>query len=110
MQSGERLQAWSEPNAIVDALAWSPNGAVLISGGSDGSVRWWDAQYGKCLVLRQGHQGAVQSLSVCPDGRRLSSCGDDNTIQVWISRAANNCRSCGGTGLTSASISPVSEE
>ena len=83
MQSGEHLQAWSEPNAIVDALAWSPTGAVLVSGGSDGMLRWWDVQRGECLTLRQRHQGAVQSLSVCPDGRRLASCGDDNTIQVW---------------------------
>jgi WD40 repeat protein len=80
---GEHLQAWSEPNAIVDALAWSPTGEVLVSGGSDGSVRWWDVQRGKCLVLRQRHQGAVQSLSVCPGDWRLASCGDDNTIQVW---------------------------
>jgi WD40 repeat protein len=83
VQSGERLQVWSEPNAIVDTVAWSPTGEVLLSGGSDGSVRWWDVQHGKCLALRQGHQGAVQSLSVSPDGRRLASCGDDNTIQVW---------------------------
>ena len=34
-------------------------------------------------MLRQGHEGAVQSLSLHPDGRRLASCGDDNTIQVW---------------------------
>jgi WD40 repeat protein len=67
----------------VYALAWSPTGAVLISGGSDGSMRWWDLQSGECLAMRQGHQGVVQSLESSPDGRRLASCGDDNTIQVW---------------------------
>ena len=82
-QSGERLLALSEPNAIVNTLAWSATGAVLLSGDSDGSIRWWDTQNGKCLVLRQGHQGAVQSLSIHPDGQRLASCGDDSTIQVW---------------------------
>ncbi len=83
VQSGERLQSWSEPNAIVDALTWSRSGEVLLSGGSDGSLRWWDVQSGECLALRQGHQGAVQSLRASPDGRRLASCGDDNIIQVW---------------------------
>ncbi len=83
VQSGERLQGWSEPNAIVDALTWSRTGEVLLSGGSDGSLRWWDVQHGKCLALRQGHQGAVQALRASPDGRRLASCGDDNIIQVW---------------------------
>jgi WD40 repeat protein len=68
---------------IVDALAWGPTGAVLVSGGSDGNLRWWDVQHGECLALRQEHQGAVQSLRVSPDSQRLASCGDDNTIQVW---------------------------
>jgi WD40 repeat protein len=67
----------------VDALAWSPTGAVLVSGGGDGNLRWWDVQRGECLRVQKGHQGAVQSLSVSPDGKTLASCGDDNTIQVW---------------------------
>jgi WD40 repeat protein len=92
VQSGERLQSWSEPSTIVDALAWSPTGEVLLSGGSDGSMRWWDVQQGKCLARRQGHQGAVQSLRESPDGRRLASCGDDNTIQVWDLQSGEHLR------------------
>jgi WD40 repeat protein len=82
-QSGERLLAWSEPNMVVNALAWSRTESVLVSGGSDGSLRWWDVQHKECLVLRQEHQGAVQSLRLSPDNQRLASCGDDNTIQIW---------------------------
>ncbi len=33
--------------------------------------------------MREGHQGAVQSLRISPYGRRLASCGNDSTIQVW---------------------------
>jgi WD40 repeat protein/DNA-binding transcriptional regulator YiaG len=83
VSSGQRLQAWSEPGAIVYALAWSPNTSVLLSSGSDGSMRWWDVQSGECVAIRQGHQGAIQSLSVSPDGRRLASCGDDGAINIW---------------------------
>ena len=83
IQSEECLQILREPNAIVNTLAWSPTEAVLLSGSSDGSIRWWDTQHWKCLLSRQGHQGAVQSLSVRADGQRLASCGDDNTIQLW---------------------------
>ena len=82
-RSGERLQSWNEPNAIVDALAWSPIEAGLLSGDSDGNIRCWNTQSGKCVRVQKGHQGAVQSLTVSPDGKTLASCGDDNTIQLW---------------------------
>ena len=87
-----RLQAWSEPSAIVYTLAWSPTAAVLLSGGSDGSIRWWDVQSRECLALRQGHQGAVQSLRVSPDGRRLASCSDDGAINIWDLQSGEHLR------------------
>ncbi len=83
MQSGERLHALSEPGAVVYALAWSPTGVVLLSGGSDGMLRWWDLQRGECVRVRKAHQGVVQSLKLSPDGRLLASCGDDGAINVW---------------------------
>ena len=46
-------------------------------------LRWWDVQRGECVMMRQGHPGGVQSLRVSPDGRRLSSCGDDGAIRLW---------------------------
>jgi WD40 repeat protein len=56
---------------------------VLLSGGSDGMLRWWDLQLGECVRVRKAHQGAVQSLKSSPDGHRLASCGDDGVINVW---------------------------
>jgi WD40 repeat protein len=76
----------------VNALVWNAPGEVLVSGGSDGNLRWWDVQHGECLLLRQEHQGAVQSLRVSPDNQRLASCGDDNTVQVWNLESGEHLR------------------
>ena len=46
-------------------------------------LRWWDVQRGECLMMREAHQGAVQSLRISSDGHMLASCGDDSTIKVW---------------------------
>src|SRR5437667_8896929 len=68
---------------IVYTVAWGPIGAVLVSGGSDGMLRWWDRHSGECVQTRRAHQGTVQSLKVSPDGRSLASCGDDGALNVW---------------------------
>src|SRR5204862_523509 len=44
---------------------------------SDGNIRCWNTQSGKCVRVQKGHQGAVQSLTVSPDGKTLASCGDE---------------------------------
>jgi WD40 repeat protein len=81
--SGELLHTLSELSEIVYALAWSPTGTMLISGGSDGMLRWWDIERGKCVQTHHAHQGTVQSLKRSPDGRSLASCGDDGAISIW---------------------------
>ena len=68
---------------MVYAVAWSLDGTTLISGGSDGMLRWWDRQSGECLRAGRAHQGTVQQLQVSPDGSRLASCGDDGAINIW---------------------------
>jgi WD40 repeat protein len=64
-------------------VIWAPSGEGLISGGSDGRLRWWDVHSGQCLRVREAHQGTVQALKVSPDGSRLASCGDDGAIHLW---------------------------
>jgi WD40 repeat protein/DNA-binding XRE family transcriptional regulator len=83
VQSGERLYSLNEPNAMINAMAWSTTGAVLVSGDSDGMLRWWDLRNGECVRVRKAHLGVIQSLKRSPDGQKLASCGDDGALMLW---------------------------
>jgi WD40 repeat protein len=81
--SGERVRTLAEHPAEAFAVVWSPSGEGLVSGGSDGRLRWWDLQSGECVRVQEAHQGTVQALKRSPDGTRLASCGDDGAIRLW---------------------------
>src|SRR5438093_1883531 len=68
---------------VVSTLSWASSVELVVSGGSDGRLRWWDMQSGECMRVREAHQGAVQALKVSPDGSRLASCGEDGAINIW---------------------------
>jgi WD40 repeat protein len=67
----------------VNAAAWSPDGQLLATGGSDGSVRLW-APNGTLLSLLKGHTGPIEALAWSPAGRLLASASDDKTIRLWV--------------------------
>ncbi|MFL5702254.1 MAG: helix-turn-helix domain-containing protein [Ktedonobacteraceae bacterium] len=81
--SGAHVRDFVGHPGVVTAVAWGRSGELVVSGGSDGMVRWWEVESGKCVRVQQAHQGTVQALKVSPDGRRLASCGEDGAITLW---------------------------
>jgi WD40 repeat protein len=67
----------------VNALAYSPNGHHLASGGSDGTLRLWDAAIGLSVCVMEGHEGSVHSVAFSPNGHHLASGGSDGTLRLW---------------------------
>jgi|GEM_PF-3071535 len=68
--------------ATLRALAWSPDGARLISGDDDGALRVWSAE-GAPLASREASGGAVVRLAFSPDGRRLLTVQRSRQIVLW---------------------------
>jgi len=67
----------------VVTISVSADGKCLLTGGSDNTLRLWDAATGKCLRVFDGHTGNVRGAALAPDGKRILSAGDDSTVRLW---------------------------
>ncbi|MBS0266090.1 MAG: hypothetical protein JSS02_29430, partial [Planctomycetes bacterium] len=67
---------------VVGALAWSPQGDRLASGGPDSLVKVWDPIRGVEIGRMQGHSDYIFGLAWSPDGKQLASAGSDLAI-TW---------------------------
>jgi WD40 repeat protein len=79
----DSLHLFADPSRMVSAVAWGASDNLVISGGSDGCLRWWDVAQGECIRVIESHQGTVQAIRRSPDGTKLASCGDDGAIMLW---------------------------
>jgi WD40 repeat protein/beta-lactamase regulating signal transducer with metallopeptidase domain len=80
-----------QPNQI-EAVAFSPDGKLAISGGVGGVVFLWDVEKGKELRRFHGHFGAVYALDYALDGRHILSGGRDKTIRLWEVQSGREVR------------------
>lgn len=68
---------------FVCALAFAPQGDILVSGSADQYVRLWSLATGQMVHTLQGHTDAVLSVAFSPDGVLLASSSVDHTIRLW---------------------------
>ena len=67
----------------VRSVAFSPDGATLVSGSTDNTIRIWRLSDGQLLDTLEGHTSYVLSVAFSPDGSTLASGSADNTIRIW---------------------------
>ncbi|MFK5894519.1 MAG: WD40 repeat domain-containing protein [Pseudomonadota bacterium] len=71
-----------DSNAVY-ALAFSPDGHFLISGGQDKTVKIWDTKSWELKRVLQGHASNVETVIFSPDNQSLASGGTDGQIFLW---------------------------
>jgi WD40 repeat protein len=105
-RSGEVLRLIRGHTGTVADAAFSPDGAVIVTGSYDGTARTWEVATGRPLVTFAGHGSAVYAVAFSPDGTLVVSGSLDETARIWdAARAGNGRRSRGTTGSWQAPLS-----
>ncbi len=83
----------------VLSLAFSPDSHMLVSGGGNGELRWWDTVTqkeisppprqvgGQTVTSDFAHRQNIFALAFSPDGRYLVTGSEDNTARLWDTRS-----------------------
>ena len=65
------------------ALAVSPDGALIAVAGGTGAVEVLEARKGEPVATLKGHNGAVRAVAFAPDSGLLATGGADGTVRFW---------------------------
>ncbi|MFP4324195.1 MAG: WD40 repeat domain-containing protein, partial [Anaerolineales bacterium] len=82
LPSAELLAEYDEEFGAI-AMAFSPEGRYLATGGYSNSVYVWDAATGEEVTRLEGHSNYVFHVAFSKNGRWLASVGPDSPLHVW---------------------------
>lgn len=96
-----------ESTNSVFSVAYSPDGARLLTAGRDAQIRTWDVAADYALTgAVPAHMYTINHLAFSPDGQFLASCSLDKSIKLWdaatlaLLRVLDRARSAGhGTSV-----------
>jgi WD40 repeat protein len=77
-----RLIALFDHQVTVYGLAFSPDGARILTASWDKTAKLWDAASGQ-LIATFAHQGAVNTATFSPDCSQILTASADKTAKLW---------------------------
>lgn len=110
----DAIAKWTKHDGYVSAVVALKS--VVISGGYDRQLIWWDTAKGTPIRSIEAHQGWIRHAVLTPDSSRLVSVGDDMLVKVWDAASGKLIRSLEGhakltpqghvTALYAVTVSP----
>jgi WD40 repeat protein len=78
------LSVYKGHTKSVRAVAWSPNGSYIASGGEDYTVQIWaTTPNASAITTYRGHSNTINALAWSPNGLQIASGSSDRTVQIW---------------------------
>jgi WD40 repeat protein len=82
-KSGERISVLEGHKSWVNALTFSPDGKLLVSGSSDGTMQHWDMPKGDLHSTFDVTKAEIRSLAFARDGSALATGLRYGDLKVW---------------------------
>ncbi|MGB3494709.1 MAG: NB-ARC domain-containing protein [Elainellaceae cyanobacterium] len=67
----------------VSCLSFSPDGTLLATGDSIGTIRLWEIRSERCIATYHGYSSWIWSIDFHPDGNMIASASEDQTVRLW---------------------------
>lgn len=108
VRTGHEVRQLLGHRTMVTAVAFSPDGARLLTGSADGMVRLWSAAGGETIRrLDKTHRAMVKAVAFSPDGETFLTAGGEGRIRLWNAADRKEIRTwTDAPSLRSATFSP----
>lgn len=102
------IQTLTGHSGQIRAVAITPGGRIIASGGADKTINIWDLVSGNSIYTLSDHTNWVRGVAFSPDGKTLVSCSADKTLKIWNVSTGKLIQTLTGhaNGVSAVSITP----
>jgi WD40 repeat protein len=77
-----RLTVQADAGGLA-AVAWSPDGDMVLTGGRDAVPKVWDASTGKIERQLRGHGATIAAVAWGPESDQVATAGNEGSVRIW---------------------------